>query len=68
MKKLIIMTAFAFFATASLTSSEVQAKEKGQIYIDDQGCYYEVVTHTILWGLITWDSEPRLIGCGSGFA
>lgn len=66
MKKLMIMSAFALMASASLTNTQVQAKETSQLFLVD-GCYYVVVTHSILWGLIEWQDEPRKIGCGSGF-
>lgn len=68
MKKLFVLSAFALFASASLTNTQVQAKEGGYIYVDTQGCYFHVVTHSMLWGVITWEEKPRLIGCGSGFA
>ncbi|WP_415327069.1 hypothetical protein [Chryseobacterium sp. MMS23-Vi53] len=67
MKKLMIMSAFALFASASLTNTQVQAKEGGYIY-ESGGCYFHVVTHSMLWGLITWEEDPRPLGCGSGFA
>lgn len=68
MKKLIVLSAFALFASASLTNTQVQAKKGGYIFVDSQGCYYQVVTHSMLWGLITWEEDPRPLGCGSGFA
>ncbi|SDI23854.1 hypothetical protein SAMN05421846_105148 [Chryseobacterium taeanense] len=68
MKKLMIMSAFALMASASLTNTQIQAKKGGYIWKDSAGCYYEVVTHSMLWGLIEWEDEPRLIGCCPGFA
>ncbi|WP_415327051.1 hypothetical protein [Chryseobacterium sp. MMS23-Vi53] len=64
MKKLFVLSAFALFASASLTNTQVQAKG-GQIYLID-GCYYVVEHHSVLWGLFEWDTKD-LIGCGSGF-
>lgn len=37
----------------------------GYIYYKD-GCFYHVVTHSILWGLIQWEENPVLMGCGEG--
>lgn len=55
-------------ATASLSDNQVQARKGGYIWRTSDGCYYHIVTHSILWGLIEWEEEPRLIGCGAGFA
>lgn len=69
MKKLIVLSAFALFASVSLTNTQAQVKPgngAGQIYLDSDGCYWEVVHHSMLWGLIQWDTE-NFIGCGSGF-
>jgi len=66
MKKLMIMSAFRLMASASLTNTQLQAKQSSYIWFSN-GCYFQVVTHSILWGLIEWEEEPSLIGCGSGF-
>ncbi|GAA4162696.1 hypothetical protein GCM10022217_30570 [Chryseobacterium ginsenosidimutans] len=50
------------------TETQETGKKGGYIYLSNDGCYYQVVTHSILWGLIEWEDEPRQIGCGSGFA
>jgi len=68
MKKLIVLSAFALFASASLTNTQAQVKPGnggGQIYLND-GCYYVVTHHSMLFGLIEWDTRD-FIGCGSGF-
>ncbi len=67
MKKLMIMSAFALMASASLTNTQVQAKQGSYLYLGGDGCYYVVVTHSILWGAIEWEEAPRQVGCGSGF-
>lgn len=59
MKKLMIMSAFALMASASLTDTQVQVKPDngaGQLFLMSDGCYYVVKHHSILFGLIQWDS------------
>lgn len=68
MKRLILLSFLALFVSASFTNTQVQAKVGGYIWKDSAGCYYQVVTHSMLWGLIEWEDAPRLIGCGPGFA
>lgn len=40
MKKLVIMSAFALMASASLTNNQIQARTGGYIWKDSAGCYY----------------------------
>lgn len=67
----MIMSAFALMASASLNNTQAQVKPgngAGQIYLDEStGCYFVVVHHSMLWGLIQWDTTDT-IDCGSGFA
>jgi len=68
MKKLFVLSAFALFASSSLTNTQAQVKPGnggGQIQLID-GCYYVVTHHSMIFGLFQWDSQD-LIGCGSGF-
>ncbi|MCU7618880.1 hypothetical protein NZ698_16995 [Chryseobacterium sp. PBS4-4] len=70
MKKLIIMSAFALMASASFTNTQAQVKPgngAGQLFLMSDGCYYVVKHHSMLWGLIEWDSEPEQVWCGPGF-
>lgn len=32
----------------------------------DDGCYYVVKHHSMLWGLIEWDTSEK-VWCGPGF-
>lgn len=70
MKKLMLMSAFALMASAPLMNTQAQVKPgngAGQLYIDSDGCYYTITHHSMLWGLIQWDTREDF-GCGSGFA
>jgi hypothetical protein len=70
MKKLMILSAFALFASASVMNTQAQVKPGnggGQLYLDSDGCYWVETHHSMLWGLIEWDTWD-FVGCGSGFA
>ena len=70
MKKLAIL-AVLFFSTflphntVSAQTDEETGRRGGYIY-ELNGCFYSVVTHSILWGLITWEEDPVPLGCGTG--
>jgi hypothetical protein len=74
MKKLIVLSVLLgstllpynhVSAQSENTETEETGKKGGYIYEVD-GCFFHVVTHSILWGLITWEDTPEPMGCGQG--
>lgn len=73
MKKLIVLS--VLFASTVLPHNQISAqsdesttdteRKSGYIFTSG-GCFYSVVTHSMLWGLITWEENPVLLGCGEG--
>jgi hypothetical protein len=70
MKKLIVLS--VLFASTFLPHNNVSAQsdeetgKKGGYIYELNGCFYHVVTHSMLWGLITWEDAPEWMGCGEG--
>lgn len=71
MKKFFLLPAFLLLISASLPSTNISAQETptetekrgGYIWTTSDGCHYLVVTHSVLWGLFSWEEDPVLIAC-----
>lgn len=66
MKKIFVFSAFMLFASASIPSNHVEARDTSYLVLRSDGCYYKITEHSLLWGLITWETEKQ-VWCGPGF-
>lgn len=65
MKKIKLVVMALLFSAAMLHSPEVEAKKRTYVYVWSNGCVGTHTEHSILFGLIQWDSYS-VVKCPEG--